>query len=256
MQEIRLSSDRAPVRAPVVDEDDDEFSLIVVDEAQDLSPMQWRMVGRRGRYASWTIVGDPLQSAWPDGAEALRARETALRSVRTRRQFVLRTNYRNSAEIFELAAGVLTGQSDPDDLPVAVRRTGVPPTVLPVPAGCLTATVRETAAELVAAVPGTVGVITPMAATGRVAAERAGLAPDRLRVVGDLDAKGLEYDAVVVAAPEDMIAAAADAAAGRRSVYVALTRATQRLTVVTTDASVLTGTVPAQAGQQSLFATP
>src|ERR1700755_3609367 len=64
---------------------------MVVEEAQDLSPMQWRMVGRRGRYASWTIVGDPLQSAWPDPAEALAAREAALRSVRTRRQFVLRT---------------------------------------------------------------------------------------------------------------------------------------------------------------------
>jgi hypothetical protein len=148
----------------------DEYAHLVVDEAQDLSPMQWRMVGRRGRYASWTIVGDPLQSAWPDVAEALRARETALRSVRTRRQFVLRTNYRNSAEIFELAAGVLAGQSDPADLPVAVRRTGVSPTVLPVPAGCLAATVRAAAAELVAAVPGTVGFITPMATRDRVAA--------------------------------------------------------------------------------------
>jgi DNA helicase IV len=60
---------------------------------------------------------------------------------------------------------------------------------------------------------------------------------DRLRVVGSLDAKGLEYDAVVVVAPERMIAEAATPAAGRRSVYVALTRATQRLTVVTTDDS-------------------
>jgi len=88
----------------------DEYAHIVVDEAQDLSPMQWRMVGRRGRYASWTIVGDPLQSAWPDPEETMVARDNALRTVRTKRQFVLRTNYRNSAEIFALAARVLANQ--------------------------------------------------------------------------------------------------------------------------------------------------
>ena len=47
----------------------DEYAHVVVDESQDLSPMQWRMVGRRGRHASWTIVGDPVQSSWPDTAE-------------------------------------------------------------------------------------------------------------------------------------------------------------------------------------------
>ncbi len=45
------------------DPDDAEYAHIVVDEAQDLSPMQWRALGRRGRRASWTIVGDPLQSS-------------------------------------------------------------------------------------------------------------------------------------------------------------------------------------------------
>jgi DNA helicase IV len=54
-----------------------------------------------------------------------------------------------------------------------------------------------------------------------------------------MDAKGLEYDAVVVVAPEALIEEAAVPDAGRRSVYVALTRATQRLTVLTTDESVL-----------------
>jgi DNA helicase IV len=201
--------------------------------------MQWRMVGRRGRYASWTIVGDPLQSAWPEPQEALAAREAALKSVRTKRQFVLRTNYRNSAEIFELAAGVLTGQSDPDDLPVAVRRTGAAPTVRVVAAGELAAAVRPAAEELLAAVPGTVGVITAMAARDEVAADLADVGVDRLRVVGSMDAKGLEYDAVVVVAPEALIAEAATPAAGRRSVYVALTRATQHLTVLTADESVL-----------------
>jgi hypothetical protein len=217
--------------------DYDEYAHVVVDEAQDLSPMQWRMVGRRGKYASWTIVGDPLQSAWPDPEETAEARDAALRSVRTRRQFVLRTNYRNSAEIFELAAGVLAGQSAAEDLPTAVRRTGIAPVVREV--ADVYAETRLAATELLTQVDGTVGVITAMAERDKVADQLADLAADRLRVVGSLDAKGLEYDAVVVVAPERLIAEAAVPAAGRRSVYVALTRATQRLTVITTDSSLL-----------------
>ena len=45
--------------------EDDAYAHVLVDEAQDLSPMQWRMLGRRGRHASWTVVGDPAQSSWP-----------------------------------------------------------------------------------------------------------------------------------------------------------------------------------------------
>jgi DNA helicase IV len=215
----------------------DEYAHIVVDEAQDLSPMQWRMVGRRGRYASWTIVGDPFQSGWPDPAEIAQARDSALRSIRTRRQFVLRTNYRNSAEIFALAARVLGDQASTEDLPVAVRKTGVGPQIRIVTESTVDGAVRAAATELLASVTGTVGVITAMAERDARATALADLAPDRLRVVGSVDAKGLEYDAVVVVAPERLIAEAASPSAGQRSVYVALTRATQCLTVVTTDAA-------------------
>ena len=47
-----------------------EYAHVLVDEAQDLSPMQWRMLGRRGRYSSWTVVGDAAQASWPDAVEA------------------------------------------------------------------------------------------------------------------------------------------------------------------------------------------
>src|SRR6185503_8987321 len=57
----------------------DGYAHVLVDEAQDVSPMQWRMLGRRGQYASWTIVGDAAQSAWPDLHEARTARDDALR---------------------------------------------------------------------------------------------------------------------------------------------------------------------------------
>ena len=54
--------------------EDDGYAHVLVDEAQDLTPMQWRMVGRRGRAATWTVVGDPAQSSWPVPDEATTAR--------------------------------------------------------------------------------------------------------------------------------------------------------------------------------------
>ena len=76
LQELTTASEReyAPTgRAwapPTHRIEDDGFAHVLVDEAQDLTPMQWRMVGRRGRAASWTIVGDPAQSSWPVPAES------------------------------------------------------------------------------------------------------------------------------------------------------------------------------------------
>lgn len=213
----------------------DEYSHIVVDEAQDLSPMQWRMIGRRGRYASWTVVGDPVQSSWPDPAEAERARIGAVGPRTPRRLFTLRTNYRNSAEIFGLAARVVGKVATKDQLPVAVRTTGIEPSVRVVAPGALFDTLVTAAKELLSDVDGTVGVIT---SAGRVAAARSavdGLDPERLRVVDGLEAKGLEYDAVVVVEPAELIA---ESTTGPRTLYVALTRATQRLTVLTTNPEV------------------
>ena len=89
--------------------------------------MQWRMIGRRGQYASWTIVGDPAQTAWAGDPEELdRARDKALGS-RRRNTYALTTNYRNSAEIFAVAASVIRTIMPDLPLPTAVRSTGVEP---------------------------------------------------------------------------------------------------------------------------------
>ncbi|TML22949.1 MAG: ATP-dependent DNA helicase [Actinobacteria bacterium] len=209
-----------------------EYAHIVVDEAQDVSPMQWRMIGRRAAYASWTVVGDPAQSAWAgDPAETARARDAAL-GTRRRSEHVLTTNYRNSAEIFALAAEVVR-RTEPDlELPVAVRRTGVPPrhvltTDLP-------DAVRGAAADLLREVDGTVGVVATQASRDAVAGWLAGLAPERLQTVTSLEAKGMEYDGVLVVEPAAILT---ESPAGRRTLYVALSRATQRLTTVGTDDS-------------------
>jgi hypothetical protein len=213
------------------------YGHLIVDEAQDLSPMQWRMLGRRGQYASWTIVGDPAQSSWPTPDEADKARESALGKVKKRRRFQLSTNYRNSAEIFELAASVVRDVVAPFELPKPVRSTGWLPSVRAVTRDELASACRLASDELLEAVEGTVGVITAMDRRDDVAGwlgDRVGAEDSRLRVAGSLEAKGLEYDAVVLVSPSELIA---ESSTGRRALYVALTRATQRLTVLSTDES-------------------
>ena len=69
----------------------EEYAHVLVDEAQDLSPMQWRMIGRRGRRASWTVVGDAAQASWPDATEADRARDEAY-GAQQRQSFLKSTN--------------------------------------------------------------------------------------------------------------------------------------------------------------------
>ena len=215
--------------------EDDGFAHVLVDEAQDLSPMQWRMLGRRGRHASWTIVGDEAQSSWPHPRESAAARKAAL-DGKPEHAFRLSTNYRNSAEIYDLAAKVAAiGVPDPD-LADAVRRTGEEPQHLTVSASDLVDTVRQGARDILERVDGTVAVVAPRASLDGLRSQLADLVAehaDRLQVLDGLDTKGLEFDGVVVVEPD---AITDEAAAGWRTLYVVLTRATQLLTTVgTTD---------------------
>ncbi|MFT4083785.1 MAG: AAA family ATPase [Nocardioides sp.] len=229
--------------------DDDPYAHVLIDEAQDLTPMQWRMVGRRGRTASWTIVGDPAQSSWPVPAEAEAAREAALEGKPVHR-FHLSTNYRNSAEIYAFAAGYAERVGLRADLPTAVRSTGVEPDVRR-PVGSFESATREAVAELAGKVAGTVGVVVPAARRAEVngwlaswpefaadapSAPTAAADPtrppsgeDRIVVLTGLDTKGLEFDAILVVDPGGI---EEESPTGAATLYVVLTRATQLLTVL------------------------
>ncbi|GHD99632.1 DNA helicase [Streptomyces alanosinicus] len=221
---VREESQRE--RAERLAQERTEYAHVIVDEAQDLTPMQWRMVGRRGRHATWTVVGDPAQSSWSDPDEAAEARDEAL-GTRPRRRFQLTVNYRNPSEIAELAAKVLALAMPGSKAPSAVRSTGVEPRFSVVRQG-LERTVRAEAERLLALVDGTVGVVVAMNRREEARRWLAGLG-DRVVALGSLEAKGLEYDATVVVSPAEI---ADESPAGLRVLYVALTRATQQLTVV------------------------
>ncbi|MBG7702052.1 AAA family ATPase [Streptomyces sp. MC1] len=221
---VREESQRE--RAERLAQERTEYAHVIVDEAQDVTPMQWRMVGRRGRHATWTVVGDPAQSSWSDPDEAAEARDEAL-GTRPRRRFQLTVNYRNPAEIAELAAKVLALAMPGSEAPSAVRSTGVQPRFTVVRES-LERTVRAEAERLLGLVDGTVGVVVAMNRREEARRWLAGLG-DRVVALGSLEAKGLEYDATVVVSPAEI---ADESPAGLRVLYVALTRATQQLTVV------------------------
>ncbi|MGW1284709.1 HelD family protein [Streptomyces sp. NPDC002586] len=221
---VREESQRE--RAERLAQERTEYAHVIVDEAQDLTPMQWRMVGRRGRHATWTVVGDPAQSSWSDPDEAAEARDEAL-GTRPRRRFELTVNYRNPAEIAELAARVLALAMPGSESPRAVRSTGVEPRFTVV-RDSAERTVRAEAERLLDLVDGTVGVVVAMNRREEARRWLAGLG-DRVVALGSLEAKGLEYDATVVVSPAEI---ADESPAGLRVLYVALTRATQQLTVV------------------------
>ncbi|MFD2080364.1 UvrD/REP helicase N-terminal domain-containing protein [Actinopolymorpha cephalotaxi] len=235
VQEVVTSYDREPTRSRGEQPQQyDGYAHVLVDEAQDLSPMQWRMLGRRGRHASWTIVGDPAQSSWPDVAEAEAARDAAL-GARTRRTFHLDTNYRNSAEIFDLAAEVIATALPGVRLPRAVRETGHPPTHLTTGPDGRPEAVRAAVGELLDAVAGNIGVVVAGHRSDEAARWLAELGDDaaaRVVVTTGLASKGLEYDGVVVVEPAEI---AAESPVGVRTLYVVLTRATQRLVTVGAD---------------------
>jgi DNA helicase IV len=210
------------------------YAHILIDEAQDVTPMQWRMLRRRGASASWTVVGDPAQSSWPDPAESAKAVNDMIGSAPVRR-FRMSTNYRSPAEVFDFAAKVVV-QSYPDaDLPTAVRSTGIDPEVRVSSAEDLLGSALAAVQTLLEQVEGTVGVIVPPSRTAPFATalgEAHFADAERLALVTPLESKGLEYDGVLVVTPDDVVA---ESPGGIRALYVALTRPTQRL--VTLDAS-------------------
>jgi len=221
------------VEADLRDDRHETYAHMLVDESQDITPMQWRMLRRRGSQASWTIVGDIAQSSWPDLEEVGQAVRELIGNA-PHREFRLSVNYRSPAEVFELAAQVVRAHYPRADLPRAVRSTGRSPELLRTTAAALVSDLTAIIDRLTEEVGGTVGVIAPpsrlrtladvLTRTLGTTMNPADLA--RVLFVSPLEAKGLEYDAVVVVSPDEVVA---ESPGGVRVLYVALTRPTQLL---------------------------
>ena len=205
----------------------EEYAHVLVDEAQDLSPMQWRMLGRRGRYSSWTVVGDAAQASWPDAEEANLARAEAFGS-QERRLFHMDTNYRNAREIFDYAAAVVKVAVPDADIPAAVRETGVQPVHVEVDRQTVVDTAKAEVDRWLDEVEGSIAVVTPATHAADLAA-LAGAGSGRVQVIDPMSTKGLEYDATVIVDPDEITA---ESPGGVRVLYVALTRAAHRMSVV------------------------
>ncbi|BDZ54148.1 HelD family protein [Agromyces marinus] len=213
------------------------YGHVIVDEAQEVSPMLLRALIRRCPTRSMTLVGDANQYTATDAPFTWSGLLDP--QVPRWRRADLTVNYRTPGRIMRLATGVLRRIDPAAADPSSARDGDHEPRVLRVDAARLGETTALAAEEALAESEGTVGVIAPRGLLGALAGVHAAEAAQaaaagtsaRLWLGTPDDAKGLEFDAVVVAVPAMPEPHAITAATWKR-LYVALTRPTQRLTVV------------------------
>ena len=202
------------------------FGHVVVDEAQELSEMDWRMLMRRCPTRSMTIVGDLAQTGNPAGASSW---DRVLRPhVRDRWQLAqLTVNYRTPAEIMAATADLLTTHHPGTPPPRSVRSTGETPWRIGTTHADLTAAIADLAAThthgklaIITAHTGSLAAALSLATPPDLTGEVVLLTPDQ--------AKGLEFDSVLIADPATILSGPL----GHNDLYVAMTRATHRLGIV------------------------
>jgi DNA helicase IV len=216
------------------------FGHVIVDEAQELSEMAWRMLMRRCPARSLTIVGDVAQtgdlggmSSWNEALDPYLGERWRLAP--------LTVNYRTPAEVMAVAADVLAAIDPALEPPRSVRESGNQPWQLQAGPGELASAVAQAAVRLAEqAGDGKVAVIVPAALADELgSAVSAALPGTALGADPDLtspvvvltvkQAKGLEFDCVLIADPDRLLA---ESPRGLNDLYVALTRATQQVGVV------------------------
>ncbi|MFI0407607.1 HelD family protein [Actinomadura sp. 3N508] len=221
------------------------YGHVIVDEAQELSEMAWRTVMKRVPTRSLTVVGDIAQTGNAAGAASWGQMLDRYVPGRWREQRLL-VNYRTPAAIMRVAARVLAAVAPGQTPPESVRDDGPPPAALALPVAELPSLVRSELSSIAAGTPDGIGgafkegrlaVIASAARHAAVLAAlphaAAGATPEALDspvvVLTTEEAKGLEFDSVIIVDPAGILAGSPK---GGQDLYVALTRATRRLTLV------------------------
>jgi DNA helicase IV len=205
------------------------YGHVIVDEAQELSPMMWRLLMRRCPTKSFTVVGDMAQatgaavsSSWHD------ALEPHVGDAWTRRDLTI--NYRTPASVMDQATAMLSKAGFETEAPTSVREGEQPRAVR---IDDLSSVAMVVAGEVETLGDGRLAVIATRAHVAQLgealapwlSAEEDDLQAQVVLLSGER-AKGLEFDVVVVVEPAAMVA---ESRHGHRALFVALTRPTQRL---------------------------
>lgn len=256
MDELRIRLGKAVKNSSHADDEIRQYGHVVVDEAQDLSPMQLRVLARRS-LGSMTIVGDVAQASghWaPSSWDQVLAHLPSVGGPA--RLTELTVNYRTPGAIMDVAAAVLAEAAPELHMPRSARPGGQAPRVVRTSdtASAIADVVREEEAR-----GGTLAIVCTPAEERRIAValRDAGLDFGRgeegleqpVALVPVVMAKGLEFDSVIVVEPTAIVD---DAKFGLRALFVALTRATKRVTILHSQdlpASVQRGLATAQAGE-------
>ena len=244
LDEARFLLGPRPRKSGKVDETDEirTFGHIVVDEVQDLTPMQLRMVTRRSLSGSMTVVGDIAQATGPLAPNDWKDVLEHLPSRKTPRIVGLSVGYRIPAQIMELADKVMHAATPGLRAPRSVRDGDEVPVITAVDSddALHEAVIARARVLLQQSGGGRTAIICPddmvdqmssaldAASVPHGRAQAAGL-DENLSIVPASLAKGLELDDVIVVEPSAIVA---DDAQGLRLLYVTLTRSTRSLTVV------------------------
>ncbi len=258
--DVRAAALREAARLTVsasVELDEAEFVTyghIVVDEAQDLSPMELRVLRRRDLTGSMTIVGDMGQATTAASSASWNTVLEVLDPRRRPTRVDLSVSYRTPEEVLDFAAATLRAASPELSPPRPVRRAGASPRIIKTDdAAFASKLVEVTREECTAVAPGRVAVIAAGSRVDELVAilrgggldaidpgdaDSRGLAAD-LVVLAAEGANGLEFDAVVVIEPGQIASRGSTKSGqttprGLRTLYVAMTRPTRRLALVAT----------------------
>ena len=244
---VRPSKAQSANGQGLVQQENDEirtYGHIVVDEVQDLTPMQLRMVSRRSLNGSMTVVGDIAQAT---GALAPNDWNDILRFLpdhKPSRVIGLSVGYRIPAQIMALANQVMLAATPTLRAPTSVRQSDDHPEFVRTTSQGLFSDVAEATRRLTLDITdGTIAVVAPDSMVDDVSAalDAAGIDHGRatrtgleqgITVVPVSVVKGLELDGVVVVEPAGIVT---EEQQGLRALYVALTRSTRRLTIVHAD---------------------